>query len=602
MAEVFLNGKYVGDVSNPQEFRNELLDDRRKSKLNSNVNVFFDKRINAVFVESAKGRLRRPLIVVKGGQPLVTDKHLQMLQKGELHWVDLIKQGLVEYLDAAEEENALVAFTQDQITNEHTHLEVAPIAILGLCGSYVPFANHSPGARISMGAKNQKQALGLYVANYLTRFDTDVNVLATPQTPIVRSIMHGVSHFDKHPAGQNYTVAVMSYQGFNLEDAIVMNKGSIERGLGRSFYYNPSSVSELRYSGGLMDQICVPDKDVRGYRIERDYRFLEEDGIVSVESEVGESDVIIGRTSPPRFLSSGDEYNLAANQHRESSLSIKPQEGGRVDFVLVTENEEGNKLVQVRMRQLRIPEVGDKFTSRHGQKGIIGLIVPHQDMPFSASGVVPDLLFSPNGIPSRMTMSHVLELVGGKAGALTGRFIDGTTFNSEKEDDLRSELANFGFRDDGTETFYNGITGERYAARIFVGNMYYMKLKHMVSKRLQSRARGPIQLLTRQPTEGRAKEGGLRLGEMEKDTLVAHGASMLLKERFDSDKVVVPVSEMCGIIATDEELKKKSYSMCPEAAEADSTSNIEVSYAFKLLLDELKSMGIYPRLHLKNKY
>jgi len=602
MAEVYLNGKYVGDVANPKEFASSIVDERRKTKIDSNVNIYYDEAVQAVFVESAKGRLRRPAVVVKEGKPLLTPKLAQQLVKGELAWTDLLKQGIVEYLDAQEEENAIVAFTEDELTPAHTHLEIAPIDILGLCGSYVPFANHTPGARVSMGAKNQKQALGLYATNFLTRFDTDVNILSNPQRPIVQTVMHQVSHYDKHPAGQNMIVAVMSYMGYNLEDAIVINKGSVDRGMGRSFYYNPSSVSELRYSGGLMDQICIPDKDVRGYRIERDYRFLEDDGIVSVEAEVGESDVVIGRISPPRFLSGADEYNLAANQHRESSVSIKPQEGGRVDFVLVTENEEGNKLIQVRMRQMKIPEIGDKFTSRHGQKGIIGLIVPPEDMPFSASGITPDLLFSPNGIPSRMTVSHVLELLGGKLGSLSGRYIDGTTFNSEKEEDMRKELLSHGFKDDGTEVFYNGITGEQLPARIFVGNMYYMKLKHMVSKRLQSRARGPIQLLTRQPTEGRAKEGGLRLGEMEKDTLVAHGASMLLKERFDSDKVVVPVSEMCGIISTDEELKKKSYSMCPQATDADTVSNIEISYAFKLLLDELKSMGIYPKLQLKNKY
>lgn len=602
MAEVFLNGKYVGDVANPLELRAQLVDERRKNKLDTNVNVFYDPKVNVLFIEAGKGRLRRPLVVVKDGKSTLTAKHGEQLKAGELVWTDLMKQGIIEYLDAAEEENAYVAFTESALTPEHTHLEIAPIAILGLCGSYVPFSNHSPGARVSMGSKNQKQSLGLYAANYLTRFDTDVNILATPQSPLVKTVMHNVSGYDAHPAGQNMTVAVMSFMGYNLEDAIVMNKGSIDRGLARSFYYNPSSAAELRYSGGLMDQVTVPQKDVRGYRIERDYRFLEDDGVVMVESDVNESDVIIGRISPPRFLTGADEYNLAANQHRESSVAIKPQEGGRVDFVLITENEEGNKLIQVRMRQLRIPEVGDKFTSRHGQKGIIGLIVPHEDMPFSASGIVPDLLFSPNGIPSRMTMSHVLELVGGKVGSMSGRFIDGTTFNSEKEDDIRTELTSYGFRDDGTETFYNGITGERYTARIFVGNMFYMKLKHMVSKRLQSRARGPIQLLTRQPTEGRAKEGGLRLGEMEKDTLVAHGASMLLKERFDSDKVVVSISEMCGIVATDEELKKKSYAMCPDSTETDVTSNIEVSYAFKLLLDELKSMGIYPKLVLKNKY
>lgn len=279
---------------------------------------------------------------------------------------------------------------------------------------------------------------------------------------------------------------------------------------------------------------------------------------------------------------------------------MKHGEEGIVDFVCITENEEGNKLVQVRLRDQRIPEVGDKFTSRHGQKGVVGLIVPHADMPFSASGIVPDLIFSPHGIPSRMTISHLIELIGGKVGALTGRYIDGTTFDSEPEAALRKLLLQFGFRENGTETMYNGETGEQYQAKIFIGNMYYLKLKHMVANKLHSRARGPIQLLTRQPTEGRSKEGGLRLGEMEKDTFVAHGAALLLKERFDSDKTVVPVCESCGMVAIYNEFKDQSY--CPICGDNVEISDIEMSYAFKLILDEFKALGVYPKLQLKTKY
>jgi DNA-directed RNA polymerase beta subunit len=199
-----------------------------------------------------------------------------------------------------------------------------------------------------------------------------------------------------------------------------------------------------------------------------------------------------------------------------------------------------------------------------------------------------------------MTVSHLLELLGGKVGALSGRYIDGTIFHSEAEQDMRRELLSMGFRDDGLETMYNGQTGEIMKARIFVGNMYYMKLKHMVANKIHARARGPIQLLTRQPTEGRAKEGGLRLGEMEKDTFVAHGASLLLKERFDSDKTIVPVCENCGLIAVVDAFKKKKY--CPICGDNVEISSIELSYAFKLMLDEFKALGISPMLRLKNKY
>jgi DNA-directed RNA polymerase subunit B len=295
-----------------------------------------------------------------------------------------------------------------------------------------------------------------------------------------------------------------------------------------------------------------------------------------------------------------DEYNLGQNIRRESSTAIKHGETGVVDFVLISESEEGNKLVQVRIRDQRVPEIGDKFTSRHGQKGVVGLIVPQADMPFSASGITPDIMTSPHGIPSRMTVSHLIELVGGKVGALAGRQIDGTIFEAEPEKALRTELAKLGFRENGTEIMYNGETGEQYQARIFIGNMFYLRLKHMVANKLHSRARGPIQLLTRQPTEGRAKEGGLRLGEMEKDTFVANGAALLLKERFDSDKTIVPVCEKCGTMGYYNEYKKTV--ICPVCGEDSEIANVEMAYAFKLILDELKSLGINPKINLEEKY
>ncbi len=599
-SEVYLNGKYVGEVNNPQDFVFRIIQERRKGTITGNLNIAYDDDTNEVYVECSRGRARRPLIVVSDGIPALTENHLKQLDKGEITWSDLIKQGILEYLDATEEENALVAFTESELTPDHTHLEISPLAMLGLTTSLVPFSNYSQSTRALMGAKSQKQAMGLYISNYVNRMDMDVNLLHTPQLPIVESFMNDISEYEKHPNGQNIVVAIMSYKGYNMDDAIILNKGSIERGLARSTYYRPSVAEELRYQGGLVDEISIPDKEVRGYRSERDYRFLEEDGIIYPEARVAEDDVVIGKTSPPRFLSGMDEYVLASNVRRESSVAIKHGERGIVDFVLITENEEGNKLVQVRVRDQMIPEIGDKFTSRHGQKGVVGLIVPQEDMPYTASGIVPDLLFSPHGIPTRMTVSHLLELIGGKVGSLAGRMVNGTTFESETEEDLRKELLSLGFRDNGTETMYNGLTGEQLQARIFIGNMYYLKLKHLVANKLHSRARGPIQLLTRQPTEGRAKEGGLRLGEMEKDTFVAHGASLLLKERFDSDRVVVPVCENCGIIAIHDEFKNRSY--CPLCGENSEVNNIEMSYAFKLMLDEFKSLGVYPQLKLKNKY
>ena len=468
MTEVYLNSRLLGIVDNADSFVQSVKDERRKAAITNNLNIFFDEKADNIHIETSRGRARRPLIVVKDSQPLLTEKHIKQLEKNEISWNDLIKEGVIEYLDAAEEENTYVAFFEKELTPEHTHLEITPLAMLGLATSLVPYSNFNQSTRLNAGSKNQKQALGFYVSNFAVRMDMDVNLLYNPQMPVVNSVMHDISEYHKHPIGQNIVVAIMSYKGYNMEDAIILNQGSIDRGLGRSSYYRPSIAEELRYAGGLTDEISIPDKDVKGYKSERDYRFLEDDGIIYPEAVVKEEDVIIGKTSPPRFLSSLDEYSLASSTRRESSIALKHGERGVIDFVLITENEEGNKLVEVRVRDERIPEIGDKFTSRHGQKGVVGLILPEADVPFSASGTRPDIIFSPHGIPSRMTISHLIELIAGKVGSLSSRYVNGTTFDSEPEERLRKELLNLGFRENGVETLYNGQTGEQYQAKIYI--------------------------------------------------------------------------------------------------------------------------------------
>ena len=600
MTNVYLDEKYVGTVDNPTSFLKNIKEERRKQKLPLALNINYDPEFNEIGIHTSTGRVRRPLIVVENGQPLLTEDHLKKLESNELTWKDLVDQGIIEYLDANEEENAFVSLARKYVNKEHTHLEISPVSILGLTTSLVPYANFGQSSRLNRGSKTQKQSLGLYAMNYLLRLDTDINILQYPQRPIVGTFMHKLVNFDKHPSGQNITIALMSYDGYNMEDSLIINKGSIERGFGRSYFFRPYSVSEIRYQGGLIDEIGIPDKEVKGYRSEDDYKFLEDDGIVYPEAKLTEEDVIIGKTSPPRFLGEMEEFSIAANTRRESSAAVRQGEKGVIDTVLITENAEGNKLVQVRLRDQRIPEIGDKFSSRYGQKGVVGRIIPQADMPFTSGGVTPDIIFSPHSIPSRMTISHLIEVIAGKTGALGGTLIDGTTFSATSEKDLRKMLSKLGFREDGTEKMYNGVTGEEFKAKIFVGNMYYLKLKYMVANKMHARASGRIQLLTRQPIEGRSKGGGLRLGEMEKDCLVAHGASLLLKERFDSDKTILHVCENCGLLAVFDRIKGRA--SCSKCGASAKVSKIEISYAFKLLLDELKSLGIYPKLSLKNKY
>ncbi len=600
MAIVYFNNKFIGEVENPREFVRKIIEARRQGKIPQQVNVAYFEDIDTVKINLERGRLRRPLIVVKNGKPLLTKEHIEKLRKGELKWSDLVKMGIIEYLDADEESNAYIALSPDELTKEHTHLEIHPTVILGISASLVPYGEYNQAPKTFHGVKVVEQGLGVYALNFPIRMDTDVSIGWYPQSPIVETLGFEMLPKEATAVGQNVVIAILEYEGYNMDDAIVMNKASIERGLFRATYFRPYKTEELRYAGGMSDRIEVPPKDVFGYRGEEAYRNLEEDGIAYPEAEVEEGDVIIGKTSPPRFFATLDQLRVGMAARRDSSISVRRGERGWVDFVVITESGNGNRLVKVRVRQPRVPELGDKFSTRHGQKGVIGMIVPQEDMPFTASGIIPDIIFSPHSIPSRMTVGHLIETLAGKVGCLYGKKIDGTMFDGMSVEELRRMLLEIGFRDSGEEVMYNGITGEEYKVRIFVGNIYYMRLRHMAANKLHARSRGPVALLTRQPTEGKAQEGGLRLGEMEKDVLLAHGTALILKERWSSDAIKVPVCKKCGLIGYQDKYKGKT--ICPIHGEDSKMEWVEISYAFKLFLDELMSMGIYPKLYVGTKF
>jgi DNA-directed RNA polymerase subunit B len=394
---------------------------------------------------------------------------------------------------------------------------------------------------------------------------------------------------------------VLSFEGYNMEDAIIFNKASIERGLARSTFYRIYEAECRQYLGGLKDKFTVPEPGTRGYRGEQYYRLLEPDGIIGLESQVVGGDVLIGRISPPRFLEEYKEFEVKGPSMRDTSVDMRPSETGIVDGIFVTMSGEGSQLVKVRVRDQRVPELGDKFASRHGQKGVIGLIVPQEDLPFTDEGIVPDLIINPHAIPSRMTIGQFIESLSGKAACARGKPGDGTPFSNEGPDEVRKNLVKLGFSQTGSEVFYSGATGEKFVADVFVGIVYYQKLHHMVADKIHARARGQVQMLTRQPTEGRARGGGLRFGEMERDCLIGHGAAMLLRDRLleESDKYTLYICENCGQIAYFD-MKQRRY-VCKICDEKAKISPVIVSYAFKLLLQELQSLCITPKLRLKEK-
>jgi len=594
-SDIFFNGRFIGHVEGHEEFTNNLKEKRRAGELPIELSIRYNKALDNVLLSTEVGRVMRPLIIIENGKPRLTEEHIKLLKENSLLWDDLLKNGIIEYLDAAEEENALTALIEKDVTEEHTHLEIDKIDFLGVVTSLVPYANYDQSSRLNRGSKTQKQGLGLYAANFLCRIDTDVSILHYPQRPIVRSVIYDT--LNVHPAGQNVIVAVMTHEGYNLEDALILNKGSVDRGLGRSTYYRPYTSVELNYAGGLRDEITIPEKDVSGYRTEESYRFLEDDGLVYPEAKLKSGEVVIGKTSPPKFLSEVREISIKAK--KEASSVIRQEEQGTIDSIFVTEDAQGNKVVRIKTRDLRIPELGDKFATSHGQKGIIGAIVPQNDMPFTSRGIKPDVIFNPHSIPGRMTVGYLIELLAGKVGCASGKIMDGTGFSGQKISDLEDSLKEAGLRYDGKETIYNGVTGKMMNVKIYVGNMYYLKLKYMVSNKMHARASGKVTLLTRQPIEGRARGGALRLGEMEQQALVAHGASLLLKERYDSDKVVIPLCTNCGAVAVEDSVRNKV--ACPMCNSQD-VEPVEISYAFKLLVDEIQSLHIKTKFNMKNKY
>ena len=604
---IFVDGKLIGFHKNGQELTRTLRDLRRNSKIHPHVGISIyepeqEGATGRLYVNCNAGRVLRPLIIINNDKSLLTEEFLDKISKKLISWNDLIRMGIIELIDANEEENCYVAFDTTS-TKTFTHLEIFPSAILGAGASIIPYPEHNQSPRNTYESAMAKQSLGFSTPMMNTSTYVRQHFMLYPQTPIVTTKSLNLLGMEERPAGQNCVVAVLPFDGYNIEDAIVLSKSSVDRGLARTFFYRIYDAEAKQYPGGMRDNFEIPNAEdnIRGYKGEKSYRVLEEDGIVATESSVTGGDILIGKTSPPRFMEEYKEFESTGPYRRDTSIGVRPSETGVVDTVVMTQSHEGGKMYKIRVRDMRIPEIGDKFASRHGQKGVLGILAKNEDLPYTEQGITPDVLINPHAFPSRMTVGMMMESVTGKAAAVRGKQFDGSAFVGEKMDVVKGILDKAGFKYSGKEKMYDGRTGKSFLVDVFIGVVYYQKLHHMVADKIHARARGQVQMLTKQPTEGRARGGGLRFGEMERDCLIAYGASMLLKDRLldESDKTEVLVCEKCGLTGFHDARKRKF--VCAQCGDSAPISSVSVAYAFKLLLQEILSLNIAPRLKLKER-
>jgi len=521
--------------------------------------------------------------------------------QGVRSFTDFLRQGLIEYIDVNEENDCYIALYERDITPVTTHVEIEPLTILGVCAGLVPYPHHNQSPRNTYQCAMGKQAQGAIAFNQRFRVDTLLYLLVYPMKPLVKSRTIDLIQWERLPAGHNACIAVMSFSGYDIEDALVINRGSLDRGFGRVEVVRRYSHSLKKYANQTSDRVVPPpslsENAGIGERVKhKRYEALDpEDGVVEPGLFVPAGGIYLNKEVPINTEALGPTLGQSQKAtYKSTPVSYKASAVGAIcDRVFVTNSEE-EKVIKVVFRQTRRPEIGDKFSSRHGQKGVCGIIVQQADMPFNDQGICPDIIMNPHGFPSRMTVGKMIELIGGKAALCDGRQRYGTAFGGDKVKDIGETLIQHGYNYGGKDYLTNGESGEPQNVYTFFGPVYYQKLKHMVLDKMHARPRGPCAILTRQPTEGRSKDGGLRLGEMERDCLVGYGASNLMRERLmlSSDSYTVHACSSCGLIMSE--------NWCQNCKSSLGIESFQLPYACKLLFQELQTMNVVPRITLEN--
>lgn len=574
--KVFVNGDWIGYTNNPKEFVDRVRHWKIDLQIHPHSSISWNIFENEIFIFTDRGRCTRPLIRV-GSQFQDFDSWKTLLSENDL----------IEYIDIYECDNILIAPSLKRIEG-HTHYEIHPSLMLGVMANCIPFCNHNQSPRNTYQSAMGKQAIGIHSSNAYHRYDTISHILHYPQRPLVNTRMMQHFKFNDLPNGINVVVAIATYGGYNQEDSVLVNQAAIDRGLFNSTmlrtYKDEAKKNQLT---GEEDIFCKPNTENLLYRKPFNYDKLESDGFVSKNQYIDSNDIIVGKVMPIKHA----EFN-----YRDCSTSLKTNEKGFIDDNYVSVSSDGYRFCKTRVRTIKIPEIGDKVSSRHGQKGTIGMIYPQEDMPCTKDGIVPDIIMNPHAVPSRMTIAQLIECILGKSCASLGYAGDGTPFEETDVNEIARVLESCGHEGYGNQVLYSGITGEQLKTQIFIGPTYYQRLKHMSGDKIHSRDTGPVVSMTRQPAEGRSSHGGLRFGEMERDCMISHGSAYFLKERMMdvSDKYTIYTCNTCHMICPGN--SKRGIYECKRCKNYGDFTKSYIPYSCKLLIQELMTMSLGPRL------
>jgi DNA-directed RNA polymerase II subunit RPB2 len=639
--KLFFNGIWMGFVINHIDFLTDIRKKKYSGRIDIMTGIVYDIDNNEIKIYCDDGRVLRPLFRVDDNKLLVTKKQISEIKLndydynkgGIFSWNEFIAKnpGTIEYIDANESYYIMLGANVDQVyemkrrehfdgidINPHlisnrydektyckyTHCEIDPMLLFGSVAVGIPFADHNPCTRGIYQSAQVRQAMSVYSTDFLNRVDISY-LLYHPQEPLVTTNAAKYIGIDKLSPGENVICAVACYTGFNQEDAIIMNASAVDRGLFLTTSFKKIMViAKNNQSSTQTEIITIPDHKNTTCTRYGNYGKLNKDGYIDEEDIVEYNDVLVGKISHINKAIGKDNY-------KDSSVIYKTITPSVVDRVFPNlSTPEGDPMVKIRLRSERRPIIGDKFCSRAGQKSVCGIMLSQSDMPFTNNGIIPDIIINPCALPSRMTVGQILETVTGKISILNGYTYDGSPFNKVDTDNIKDELKKLNYSDDGAEYMYNGFTGEKIKTKIFIGPTYYQRLKHLVADKIHSRATGPTTILTRQPPEGRSRDGGFRIGEMERDCIISHGMANFLKERLVdlSDEYKVHVCEICGMFA--QRMLRRQHSgtdshfdiyYCKACNNNNKIAKISIPYAFKLLLQELMAINIAPRIRFSNK-